>query len=159
MIAVGDISPRLKRIYAGGTKLREIWTFNGGVWKRSYYALQAYSGATGQNELPQSNTVWTQYHAFTVNGSGPGILTVTFSWGANGLHFVSDTRKWRMMVNGVTIGTEQSQSFTTGGWEGSGTGTVNFRDGDTVTLWGIGSGTSYTACRTVISRAIMITPT
>lgn len=158
MISVGGFQ-RLKRIYAGGTKLRAIWATNAaGVATRIYYALQTYAGSTGQNELPAGDQ-WIQYHSFRVTGNGPGVLTVSFSWGSNGLHWVTRTRWWRMQVNGVDVNGELSQNFSSGGWDGTHSGTVNFRDGDLVTLWGIGSPVSYASCRTVISRAINITPT
>ncbi|WP_336881371.1 hypothetical protein [Rhodococcus globerulus] len=100
---------------------------------------------------------WTTIMSFYVIGSGRANFSMPFSWGGNGLQWISYNRQIRICRNGAQQGV-QSQNATTGSW--SGTVTANgyyVEEGDRITVEAF-SGSNYTGCKTVNSATLTMTP-
>lgn len=126
-------------------------------------ARPAYmNGWTGSKAATVLNhATWTDLFSFTAAGNGTATVnfSVAHSWGSNFLHFASETRGVRILVNGAQVAI-QTQTYTTSTWSSTLTqNAVSVPAGATVQIQGYGETTVYSACRTVTISAASMTVT
>lgn len=118
--------------------------------------MDRWEGSRGATTL--NHATWTDLFNYTAKGAGTGTVTftVSHSWGSNGLHWASEQRGIRILVNGVQVAS-QMQTYTTSSWSTTLTQSgVAVPAGATVQIQGYGETTVYSACRTVtVSSASM----
>ncbi|KXP00916.1 hypothetical protein [Tsukamurella pseudospumae] len=118
--------------------------------------MDRWEGSRGATTL--NHATWTDLCNYTAKGAGTGTVTFTVahSWGSNGLHWASEQRGIRILVNGVQVAS-QMQTYTTSSWSTTLTQSgVAVPAGATVQIQGYGETTVYSACRTVtVSSASM----
>lgn len=118
--------------------------------------MNPYSGSKAATTVPHNS--WTDLLTFTAAGNGTATATfsVAHSWGSHFLHFASETRGVRVLVDGAQVAI-QTQTYTTNSWSSTLTQTgVTVPAGASVQIQGMAVGSVYTEPRTVtISSASM----
>lgn len=118
------------------------------------------SGSRAATTVPHDS--WTDLFAYTAGG-GSATATVNFSishsWGSHFLHWASEQRGIRILVNGSQVAS-QTQSYTTGSWSTTlNQNGVSVPAGAWVQIQGYAQGSVYTQPRTVTVSAASMTVT
>lgn len=118
--------------------------------------MNPYSGSKSATTVPHNS--WTDLLTFTAAGNGTATVTfsVVHSWGSHFLHFASEQRGVRVLVDGAQVAI-QTQNYTTAAWSSTLTQTgVTVPAGASVQIQGMAVGSVYSEPRTVtISSASM----
>lgn len=98
-------------------------------------------------------------HNFVGNTSGTVTITVTHTWGSNGLQWWPIYRRLRITIGGVQVGSYAEQQHQTGGWTTTTTWTgVPIAAGQVLAIQGW-SESGYSQCRTVTLTSTTMTIT
>ncbi len=111
--------------------------------------MNSWTGSKSATVL--NHATWTDLLTYTAagNGTATATFTVSHSWGSNGLHWASEQRGIRILVNGAQVAS-QMQTYTTSSWSTTLTQSgVSVPAGASVQIQGYGETTTYSACRTV----------
>lgn len=169
-------SQKLKDLYVGGQKLKEVWTWTGTVWQKLYSAIKPRSGmektttqgittnstsgtantVTGWSPLPPAEYPATVIDDNTLVMNESGNVSITATATISSVGSASHSRGIHLRIDGTNVASDSTTVGSQTAFGGTWTGSVTAGQRVGLAAWVTANTAGY---RNLTAAQIIVTPT